>query len=135
MGVDLLDNANAGWINAMIGLPFGEDLKKWFKVSPAFNLDKVSTPLRVEANGRDNLLFMWELYAGLRALHSPVDLMVLEEGTHPLTNPAQRLASQGGNVEWFRFWLQGYEDSGPAKAQQYARWRRLREMQQVRRAQ
>ncbi len=132
MGIDVLDNANAGWINAMIGPPFGEGLRKWLELSPAFNLDRIETPIRVEATGRDSLLFMWELYAGLRALHRPVDLLVLQEGTHPLTNPAQRMASQGGNVDWFRFWLQGYEDPDAAKAQQYIRWRKLREMQQAR---
>ena len=39
------------------------------------------------------------------------------------------MASQGGSVDWFRFWLQGYEDPDPAKAEQYKRWRGLRKMQ------
>jgi len=30
-----------------------------------------------------------------------------------------------------RFWLQDYEDPDPAKAEQYARWRKLREMQKA----
>lgn len=41
-----------------------------------------------------------------------------------------RLASQGGSVDWFRFWLQGYEDPDPSKAEQYARWRGLRKLQE-----
>jgi hypothetical protein len=44
-----------------------------------------------------------------------------------LQKPQERLASQGGTVDWFRFWLQGYEDADPAKAEQYRRWRELRE--------
>jgi hypothetical protein len=40
------------------------------------------------------------------------------------------MASQGGTVDWFRFWLQGEEDPDPAKAEQYARWRELRELQE-----
>jgi hypothetical protein len=40
-----------------------------------------------------------------------------------------RMASQGGSVDWFRFWLQGYEDPDPAKAGQYKRWRELRKLQ------
>ncbi len=32
-------------------------------------------------------------------------------------------------VDWFRFWLQGYEDPDPAKAEQYKRWRELRKLQ------
>ena len=38
--------------------------------------------------------------------------------------------SQGGTVDLFRFWLQGYEDTDPAKAAQYARWRAPRETQE-----
>jgi len=40
------------------------------------------------------------------------------------------VASQGGSVDWFRFWLQDYEDPDPAKAEQYARWRELRKLQE-----
>jgi hypothetical protein len=72
---------------------------------------------------------MWEPYAGLHYLHKPVDLIMLNTDEHVLTNPAVRLASQGGSVDWFRFWLQGYEDPDPAKADQYMRWRALRKMQ------
>jgi len=56
-------------------------------------------------------------------------LMVFKAQEHILTNPAARLASQGGSVDWFRFWLQDYEDPDPAKAEQYKRWRGLRELQ------
>lgn len=73
---------------------------------------------------------MWEPYAALRYLNKPVDLIVLGEGTHVLTNPAQRMVSQGGTVDWFRFWLKEEEDPDPAKAEQYDRWRELRNLQQ-----
>lgn len=33
-------------------------------------------------------------------------------------------------VDWLRFWLKGEEDSDPAKAEQYARWRKLRKIQE-----
>jgi hypothetical protein len=39
------------------------------------------------------------------------------------------MVSQGGSVDWFRFWLQDYEDPDPAKAEQYQRWRELRKLQ------
>ena len=73
---------------------------------------------------------MWQPYAGLRYLDKPVELMMLNTDEHVLTNPAVRLASQGGSVEWFRFWLQDYEDPSPAKADQYKRWRQLRKLQE-----
>jgi hypothetical protein len=41
------------------------------------------------------------------------------------------MASQNGSVDWFCFWLLGYEDPNPAKAEQYARWRDLRKLQEA----
>ena len=117
--------------NAMIGAaPFGKGLLHWVEQSPGFNLDKVNTPLLVVGEGPISLLFMWEPYAGLHYLHKPVELVMLNTDEHVPTNPTLRMASQGGTVDWFRFWLQDYEDPDPAKAEQYRRWRELRKMQQ-----
>jgi dipeptidyl aminopeptidase/acylaminoacyl peptidase len=126
----LTNDALARSFDPMIGAkPFGEGLQVWLKRSPGFNLVKVTAPLLVVGEGPASLLFMWEPYAGLHYLHKPVDLIMLNTDEHVLTNPAVRLASQGGSVDWFRFWLQGYEDPDPAKADQYMRWRALRKMQ------
>ena len=57
-------------------------------------------------------------------------VMLKDTHEHNLGNPAARMASQGGSVDWFRFWLQNYEDPDPAKAEQYARWRELRQLQE-----
>jgi len=133
INVDTLDNILSREAEAIIGSrPFGDGLQQWLKRSPGFNLDKVHAPLQIVAIGRASLLFeMLESYAGLRYLHKPVDLIVLGEGTHILSNPAQRMVSQGGSVDWFRFWLKGEEDPDPAKVGQYARWRELRRMQEL----
>jgi hypothetical protein len=72
---------------------------------------------------------MWEPYEVLRLLHKPVELVMMPHSSHIVTNPAERMVSQGGSVDWFRFWLQGYEDPNPAKAEQYRRWEGLRAMQ------
>jgi dipeptidyl aminopeptidase/acylaminoacyl peptidase len=118
-------------LDSMIGAPpFGEGLQQWLKRSPGFNLDRITAALLVVAEGRSSLLFMWEPYAGLSYLHKPVDLIMLNTGEHVLTNPAVRMASQGGSVDWFRFWLKGEEDYDPAKKEQYARWRKLRKLQE-----
>jgi len=65
----------------------------------------------------------------MRHLHKPVDLIVLNNNEHVLSNPSARLVSQGGSVDWFRFWLQDYEDPDPSKAEQYRRWENLCDMQ------
>jgi hypothetical protein len=117
--------------DSMIGAkPFGEGLQAWLKRSPGFNLDKITVPLRIVGEGPFNMATMWQPYAGLRYLKKPVDLMMLNTDEHVLTNPGVRLASQGGSVDWFRFWLQGYEDPDPAKTEQYDRWRILRKLQE-----
>jgi len=105
-------------------------LQLWLKRSPEFNMDKVTTPLQVVASGRIGLLEMWEPYAALRYLNKPVDLIILARGTHTLTNPGERLVSQGSTVDWFRFWLKVEEDPDPAKVDQYTRWRELRKLQE-----
>ncbi|HEV2171949.1 MAG TPA: hypothetical protein VGR71_00195, partial [Nitrospira sp.] len=69
---------------------------------------------------------MWEPYALLERMHRPVDFIVLNTHEHVFSDPALRLAAQGGNVDWFRFWLQGYKDPDPSKVSQYARWEKLR---------
>jgi dipeptidyl aminopeptidase/acylaminoacyl peptidase len=110
--------------------PFGEGLKAWLKSAPGFNLDKVRTPLRIEAiSGIEAILGEWEIYASLRLQGKPVDLISFPDGVHELVKPWERIASQQGNVDWFRFWLQGYEDPEPTKADQYKRWRELRKLQ------
>ena len=110
-------NGVVGEADSMIGAkPFGEGLQQWLKRSPGFNLDKITAPLLVVGIGPGSLLAMWEPYAGLRDLQKPVDLVMLNSDEHVLTNPAVRLASQGGSVDWFRFWLKGEEDPDPAKA-------------------
>jgi hypothetical protein len=40
------------------------------------------------------------------------------------------MASQQGDVDWFDFWLNGHEDPDPTKADQYIRWRELRNLQE-----
>lgn len=111
--------------------PFGEGLKAWLKSAPGFNLDKIRTPLRIEAiSGLVAVLNAWEMYASLYLQGKPVDLIFFPDGVHVLEKPLERLASQQGNVDWFRFWLKGEEDPDPAKAEQYVRWHELRKMQE-----
>jgi hypothetical protein len=107
--------------------PFGPGLKEWVHRAPGFNLDKVRTPLRIEASGLASILGEWETYASLFSQGKPADLIYFPFGDHVLQKPLERLASQQGNVDWFRFWLEGEEDPDPSKRDQYARWRKLRE--------
>jgi hypothetical protein len=106
--------------------PFGEGLTEWTQRSPGFRLDRIQTPLRVEAIGAISLLAEREIYASLWKQEKPVDLIYFPGGQHILQKPLERMASQQGNVDWFCFWLLHQEDPDPAKEKQYARWRQLK---------
>ncbi len=113
------------------GPPFGVGLDRWIKNAPAFHLNQVQTPVRIEAMTPGSLIGEWELYASLYLQHKPVDLIYYPEGQHQLQRPLERLASAQGNVDWFRFWLQNYERPNPEDPDQYKRWEHLRELQDV----
>jgi hypothetical protein len=104
----------------------GEGLENWVHTAPGFHLKEVCTPLRIEAIGPMSVLGEWEIYSSLEQQHKPVDLIYIPRGQHILQKPLDRMASQQGSVDWFRFWLQGWEDPNPAKSEQYERWRQLR---------
>jgi len=109
--------------------PYGEGLKKWMEGAPGFHIDQIETPLRIEAMGPISYLGEWETYSSLWQQGKPVDFIYIPDGQHILQKPLERIASQQGNVDWFRFWLEGEEDPDPAKAEQYSRWRELRKLQ------
>ncbi|HEV2615161.1 MAG TPA: hypothetical protein VGU63_00980, partial [Candidatus Acidoferrales bacterium] len=116
--------------------PFGKGLETWIREAPGFNADKVRTPLRLELDSGpiSEILIEWEMFSNLRYLQKPVELFVIpdiQHGVHILQNPAQRLASETGTVDWFCFWLKGEEDPDPAKAQEYVRWHGLRRLEKL----
>jgi dipeptidyl aminopeptidase/acylaminoacyl peptidase len=110
--------------------PFGPGLQKWVETAPGFNLHRLQTPLLIQAIAPPAILEEWEIYASLRLQKKPVEMIYFPRGQHILQKPLERLASQQGDVDWFRFWLQGYEDRNPAKLEQYRRWRELRKLRQ-----
>jgi hypothetical protein len=46
---------------------------------------------------------------------------------HEKSSPADKWWVYRRNLDWFRFWLQDYEDSDPSKAEQYQHWREMRD--------
>jgi hypothetical protein len=63
------------------------------------------------------------------------DLYVFPNEPHQKFQPKHKLAAYERNLDWFRFWLQGYEDPNPIKKQQYAHWREMRDAMPTRSAQ
>jgi dipeptidyl aminopeptidase/acylaminoacyl peptidase len=112
------------------GSPLGEGFETFRRNALPFNLDHVTTPImNQEPDGLRYVPFMWEVYEVLKLLGKPVEFIIFPRGTHNLVKPWERLTSQQAAVDWFCFWLKGEEDPDPAKAEQYTRWRGLRELQ------
>jgi len=105
--------------------PVGEGLQQWSALAPGFHLDQVKSPLRIEAITPISVLGEWEIYSSLKQQRKPVDLIYFPEGQHIHQKPLERLASQQGDVDWFRFWLQDYEDSDVSKRSEYRRWEEM----------
>jgi dipeptidyl aminopeptidase/acylaminoacyl peptidase len=106
--------------------PIGPALERWVAEAPGFNLDRVQTPVRIEAMGPSSVLQEWELYSSLRLQEKPVDLIYFPMGQHIHQVPLERLESQQGDIDWFRFWLKNEEDLDPGKRPQYQRWEAMR---------
>lgn len=118
--------------------PFGAGLVSWLDNSPAFNVERIQTPLQIvlmsSSKGFSNLLTGWETFSRLRNLRRPVEYYVIpdiQHGSHILQNPRQLLAVQTRALDWWRFWLQGEEDSDVKKQPQYMRWRELRKLHEA----
>lgn len=126
--VDFLDYrqgySNVADVGRFGGLPIGSGLSGWISRAPGFSLYKIKSPILIEANGRLGSLWMWEPYAILRRLGRPVDLVVMQKGTHPFSNPRQQMASEGLGVAWFRFWLEG---KCPSQEKLCLRWKKLQQ--------
>jgi hypothetical protein len=123
------------------GAAFGANLKTWLDRAPGFNLNKIHTPVRlIGLTGGSSLLSEWEPYAGLVLQGKPAELLFIPDAAHNIVRPWERVTSQQGTVDWFRFWLQDYERTEPISdaeettqqlTDQYARWHKLRELQQA----
>jgi dipeptidyl aminopeptidase/acylaminoacyl peptidase len=114
--------------------PFGDGLKTWLDESPAFNVERIRTPLQQllysSSEGNTSFLWQWEMFSRLRFLHKPVELYVIPDikhGSHENQNPRQQLALQGRALDWWRFWLLDEEDADERKREQYASWHVLRD--------
>ncbi len=114
-------------LRATGGKPDPHRLQEWFDEQPLYKLPQSRAAIRIEAMGPGAVVALWETFAVLQSAGRPVDMIYFPQGAHNLMKPAERIGSQEGNVDWFRFWLKAEEDAEPKKATQYQRWRRLRE--------
>jgi len=86
---------------------------------------EVETPLLI--NAADHEYLMWlGLITEMRAARKPVEMYVFADEYHTKWQPTHRLAMYNRNIDWLRFWLQGYEDPDASKRAMYTRWEGMR---------
>src|SRR3546814_12668527 len=83
-------------------------------LSPAFRLDRIRAPILFQHSEQE---YMYALDYEIPLIREHrADLYVFPNEPHQKFQPRHKLAVYERNVDWFRFWLQGYEDPDPAKA-------------------
>jgi len=116
--------SDAEWCPA----PIGDGLKWWNPIDIAQHVDKVKAPILFNIPDQE-IGANTTLLRHLEDAHKPFDAYVFPGEYHEKWQPAHRRAIYERNLDWFRFWLQDYEDPDPTKAEQYKRWRELRKLQ------
>jgi dipeptidyl aminopeptidase/acylaminoacyl peptidase len=107
-----------------LGSP-AETPNRWKALSPAFKVDKIHVPLLLQMPEQEYLSAL-DYVVPLANSPTPVELYVFPEEPHLKIQPRHKLAAYERNLDWFRFWLEGYVDPDPLKASQYQRWSAMR---------
>jgi len=106
-----------------LGAP-SETPERWKAISPAFKLDRIRAPILFQHSEQE---YMYALDYEIPLIREHrADLYVFPNEPHQKFQPRHKLAVYERNLDWFRFWLQGYEDPTPSKKRQYARWRQMK---------
>ncbi|WP_355506889.1 Atxe2 family lasso peptide isopeptidase [Xanthomonas cannabis] len=98
--------------------------ERWKALSPAFKLERIRAPILFQHSEQEYLYALDYVIPLLRAQRA--ELYVFPNEPHQKFQPRHKLAVYARNVDWFRFWLQDYQDDAPEKAAQYARWRAIK---------
>lgn len=119
------------FLNIFGGPPWGDTLKNYFNFSPYFQVEKVNTPLLFEYARLEYPVQGMEMYAPLRYLKVPAEIVLYDGEEHNFAKPRARFASMGRKVDWFNFWLLGKKDPSPNKTEQYTRWEKMKKQREA----
>lgn len=107
-----------------LGAP-DETPERWQVLSPAYNVEKIQEPVLMQMPEQEYIIALEYAIPLIRDRRA--DLYVFPHEPHQKFQPRHKLAAYQRNLDWFRFWLQGYEDPDPAKRKQYAHWRDMKD--------
>jgi dipeptidyl aminopeptidase/acylaminoacyl peptidase len=117
---------------AIPGLRFPDGPKGflWKRLSTALNVTRIQTPVLINIADRELVMTM-QTVSAMTEYHRPIEVYVYPDEWHVKRWPVHRYAIYQRNLDWLNFWLNDREDPDPAKAEQYARWRELRKLQEA----
>jgi len=98
---------------------------RWRTMSPVFNRHRINAPILFQMSEQEYLLALE--YAVPMLQENKADAYVFADEPHIKFRPSHQLAAYERNLDWFRFWLQGYESPLSNDQGQYAVWRSMRE--------
>ncbi len=110
---------------ALAGWTEGSTKAEWHEIALTENADKVHTALLQNLSDTEYVGDM-PTYRALKDLGKPIEVYIYPNELHVRNQPKHKLEIYDRNVDWFSFWLMNEEDSDPAKADQFTRWRDLR---------
>ncbi|WP_202839140.1 Atxe2 family lasso peptide isopeptidase [Luteimonas saliphila] len=115
-GQPFFDELHATWqLGSMEETP-----DRWQTISPSFNLNKVTAPTLFQLPEQEYMHALDYTIPLIRQRRA--DVYVFPNEPHIKFQPKHKLAAYERNLDWFRFWLQGFEDNDPRKADQYRHW-------------
>lgn len=101
-----------------------ETPERWRTLSPDAYLDKIKAPILMQMPEQEYAIALD--YAVPLMRDHRADLYVFPNEPHQKFQPKHKLAAYQRNIDWFRFWLQGYENPDPAKRTEYTHWREMK---------
>lgn len=107
-----------------LGAP-DETPEQWRRVSPVYQLGRIKAPILFQLPEQEYRMTLD--YALPLVRRHQADIYVFPDETHIKFQPRHKLAVYERNVDWFRFWLQEYENPDPVKQMLYAHWREMRD--------
>jgi dipeptidyl aminopeptidase/acylaminoacyl peptidase len=125
----LLSDKDRAYSFSMWGLgpPDGESAASWQRVSASLSVQRILTPLLINAADSEYMGDM-QLISTLRQSKKPVEMFIYADELHIKNQPKHRYEIYQRNVDWLNFWLKDKGDRDPGKAEQYTRWRELRNL-------
>lgn len=103
---------------------------QWKRISASLNARPTLPPLLWQSPESERVEEM-QSWQELRRAGAQVEWLEYPGEGHSKRHPANEWWANQRNLDWFRFWLKDEEDPDPGNAEQYARWREMRNRREV----